>query len=513
MSDFKYNDTNKIKKANPLLRTALKRENKRFYQQQDHLFGDILNINGYPLDSVQREVVFSEDKYTMVIAAAGSGKTTTIIGKIKYLIKAKSIKPEDIIAISFTNESVNSLKESLIKNEVSGINVYTFHKLALSFINKPSIINDDYLEYVIKEYLLSNYYTEKRYIIQKAFKVDDYEIIIRNVDKYIKNLVKIINLCHTADYKTRDFIKVKNSILKKIFFKKCSLLSMLYLIMDLYFLFQEEKNATNSIDFDDMLIEATKRVSSFNLNYKYIIVDEYQDTSLIRVRFLQELINKSNAKLLVVGDDYQSIYRFNGCDINIFLNFKKYFSNPKTIKLINTYRNSQELINISKHFILKNPFQIKKRIRTIKRLKNPIKLVYYYDFNQKSMLIKLLDYINRNYGDYLILGRNNFDLNNILDDKLNYLTVHKSKGLEADNVIIINLENNIYGFPNKMQDSEIEKVLFCEHNRFKFDEERRLFYVALTRTKNYVFLFVNKKNSSIFIEELINDYNIEILSL
>ena len=462
---------------------------------------DLIYVNDYPLDNIQKNVVYSDNKYTIVIAGAGSGKSTTIVGKIKYLVYTKNIDPQDIVAISFTNESTKSLENTLINNRVTGVTVTTFHKLALKFIKKERIINEDYLSYIINEYLLSNYYTYKKIIIEKAFKTD-YSLILKSINKYIKQLTRIICLCHTNNYKLEDFNKARIKILKKIFFKRANLLSLLYITIDIYYIYQEEKESYNAVDFDDMIIKATNNIKKYHLSYKYIIVDEYQDTSTIRVRFLQELIKYSNAKLMVVGDDYQSIYRFNGCDLNIFLNFKKYFPDAKVFKLQNTYRNSQELINISKRFILKNPFQIKKKLKSNKHLYKPIRIVYYTDKNIKKRFNKLINYIDKNIGNYLILGRNNFDLKRYTDKDLNYMTVHKSKGLEADNIVIINLEKNLYGFPNMIKDIPIEKVLFNNIINYQYDEERRLFYVALTRTKNYVFLFVNKNNPSIFIKEI-----------
>ncbi len=513
MSNYKYYDTSEINKYNLFKRRVLKKKNELFYWKMDSLYSDYLVINGYPLDSIQKKVVFSDNKYTMVIAGAGSGKSTTMIGKIKYLTGIKHVNPDDILVISFTNESVNSFKTSLEKNNIFGIKVLTFHKLALLYIDNRIIVGDDYLKYIISEYLLSNYYSNKKEIIKKAFKVDNYKTITNNISIYCKELIKLINLCHTNDFKLNDFFRAKKVIMRQFFWHRLSLLCLLYMIMDIYYLYQEEKHSIGALDFDDMIIKATNNVSNHNINYKYIIVDEYQDTSLIRVKLLQEIIKIANAKLVVVGDDYQSIYRFNGCDLNIFLDFKKYFQNSQVFKLQNTYRNSQDLINITKRFILKNPYQIRKKIVSFKRLLNPIKIVYYNNANKEDKLIKLIKWISDNHGNYLILGRNNFDLRNITEKKFNYLTIHKSKGLEADNVVIINLENSLYGIPNKIKTPKIENILFNNKSKYLYDEERRLFYVALTRTKNYVFLFVNKNNPSIFIKELLKDNIIEILQI
>ena len=92
--------------------------------------------------------------------------------------------------------------------------------------------------------------------------------------------------------------------------------------------------------------------------YKYVIIDEYQDTSLVRFNLIKEILDKTDSKLMVVGDDFQSIYRFTGCDISLFLNFKKYFNKAKILKIQNTYRNSQELIDIAGNFVMKNKHQI-----------------------------------------------------------------------------------------------------------------------------------------------------------
>ena len=132
-------------------------------------------------------------------------------------------------------------------------------------------------------------------------------------------------------------------------------------------------------------------------------------------------------------------------------------------------------------------------------------------------LLKLLDIVVEKYDEILILGRNNFDINKFFlldsdnffvykDKKIKYLTVHASKGLESECVIIINLKDSTLGFPNKIIDNKILKYINNSNDKYPYEEERRLFYVALTRTKNEVFLLVDK-NKSIFIKELIKEYD------
>ena len=267
------------------------------------------------------------------------------------------------------------------------------------------------------------------------------------------------------------------------------------------------------IDFNDMIVLATKYVKENDIKkYKYIIVDEYQDTSYIRYLLLKEIINKTGAKIICVGDDYQSIYRFNGCDLNMFLNFKKYFGYTKVLKINNTYRNSQELINVAGSFIMKNKRQLYKKLKSSKTIKRPIKIMY------GKNLQKLLDIVIKKYQKVLILGRNNFDIEKYfkLDSegyfiyrgvRIRYLTMHASKGLEEECVIIINLIDDVLGMPNKIKDDKILKYVNKNYDKYPYEEERRLFYVALTRTKNEVFLLTEKDKKSIFVKELIKDYS------
>ena len=140
----------------------------------------------------------------------------------------------------------------------------------------------------------------------------------------------------------------------------------------------------------------------------------------------------------------------------------------------------------------------------------PIKIMF------GDNLYKLLDYIYKFHENILVLGRNNLDIskyfkleNNFFvykERKIKYLTVHGSKGLEEECVVIINLKDDTLGFPNKMIENKILSNVVIKTDKYPYDEERRLFYVALTRTKSDVYLLVDKKNPSIFVKELIKDY-------
>ena len=289
---------------------------------------------------------------------------------------------------------------------------------------------------------------------------------------------------------------------------------ILLLIINIYLLYQNKLKENNSIDFDDMINKCTNLVNKDgNLpNWKYIIVDEYQDTSITKFNLINEIINKTNANFLAVGDDFQSIYRFTGCNLHIFLNFQKYFKNSKIFHIINTYRNPQELINIAGTFIMKNKQQLHKILISNKRINNPIYLYETTDYIKT--LKKILNTIKEN--SIFVLGRNNNDITRYIDNTykvednyytynnitFKYLTIHSSKGLEADNIILINMEDNILGFPSKIKEEKILKYVNNTKDYYKYEEERRLFYVALTRTKNRVYIIAPKTNQSIFLKEI-----------
>ncbi len=257
---------------------------------------------------------------------------------------------------------------------------------------------------------------------------------------------------------------------------------------------------------------ATKALNTYHnyKNFKYIIVDEAQDTSFIRLNLIKAIYHLNNSIITAVGDDFQSIYHFSGCLGEIFLNFNDYFPNSKIYYLKYTYRNSQELINIATSFINKNPFQLKKEIISLKHLDKPINIIYYFN------PIKKFKYLLNTVENPLILYRNKKDLFKytskdiiikdnylIYNNKIyNHLTIHSSKGLEAQNIIILNCSNDIDGIPSKIISHPILNYVTKKSDDYPFAEERRVFFVALTRSKEKVYLLVPFNNSSPFIKEI-----------
>jgi DNA helicase IV len=288
----------------------------------------------------------------------------------------------------------------------------------------------------------------------------------------------------------------------------------------------------SEIDFNDMINQATDIVITKKpeYTYQYIIIDEYQDISYSRFNLIKQIRELSGARLICVGDDWQSIYRFAGSDISLFSNFEKYVGKYEQLFIEQTYRNSQSLIDITSKYIQKNAKQISKNPKSKKEpLENPIKFVYYSQDNAEDIFINEMQTLIDKNGNkpILVLGRHSFDINEFIkltpnskikyyertdklevkgfeDIELKYITVHKSKGLEAENVIVLNLKNHLLGFPNKMTDDPMLSLLLSDDEEYRFAEERRLFYVALTRTKNEVVLLI-PTDVSLFAEELLTD--------
>jgi len=439
------------------------------------------------MNEKQLEAVKSLEN-TLVVAGAGSGKTFTIVNKIKFLLDNNIYKENELLIISFTNESVNDLKRKIDYN----LDIMTFHKLAINLINNPNmkISNEYYLKFIINEYFNSygKYNKKQNKLIKRILQ----EIDIDNLKKLI---ITFINL-YKSNYNDINYLLnlyQKSHFINKIYFK---------IILEIYHIYNQELESSNLYDFNDMIKIATNNIinNQIKTNYKYIIIDEFQDTSLNRFKLINAIIKQNNAKIFVVGDDYQSIYRFTGCNLDIFLNFNKLVNNLNIINLDYNYRNPKEIIDVANSFIMKNKNQIKKEKICLKNINKPIKICFYK--NKRTAIEKILKYIDTKY---LILGRNNKDkdLFNVQDKP--FLTIHKSKGLEEDNIILINLTNNNNSLPSKIKNHKvINKIIKTDY--YPYEEERRLFYVALTRTRNNIYLLVPKSNYSIFIKELMKKY-------
>lgn len=373
----------------------------------------------------------------------------------------------------------------------------------------------------------------------------------RYVRKLINLIDRFIGNFKTNGYTVQQFdewqLSAKN-VRTKLFLRICK---------ECYLEYERYLNKHNAIDFSDMinksaiLLKESEAVRS-QINFKYIIVDEYQDISRQRFNLVEALHTNSEAKIIAVGDDWQSIYAFSGSDITLFTKFSEIMGYAELLSITKTYRNSQEVIDIAGNFIQKNTSQIRKSLKSPKTITDPV-IIYTYDsklkekgasarsganYNQAKAVEVAIEQIleydkqsEKKSSSILLLGRFGFDGKNLERSglfeykdygskikclkypKLNitFMTAHASKGLGYDNVIVINGKNETYGFPSKIEDDPVLNYVIKRDNSIDAAEERRLFYVAMTRTKNRVYFIAPEENPSEFLLEIKNDYKNVVL--
>jgi DNA helicase-4 len=288
-----------------------------------------------------------------------------------------------------------------------------------------------------------------------------------------------------------------------------------------------------TIDFDDMLnlsaehIEAGRWTSPYDL----VMVDEFQDASNSRARLVSALVKQPGKFLFAVGDDWQSINRFAGADLSVITDFERRFGKGQVLRLTRTFRCSQELCNISSQFVLKNKAQLSKPVNSETKAYAPTLEVRLAD-NEKSLepgirafLDDLCEQIKAGQIDparkgkisVFALGRYNQDENYLPSDykqrygkhiDLKFVTVHRSKGLEADYVIMPRVAKGRFSVPSTIEDDPVFSLAMPNAETYESAEERRLFYVALTRARRSVTIFSEKGNLSSFVTELIHDLKI-----
>mgnify|MGYP004598276149 FL=1 len=656
----------------------------------------ILPVEGKILDNQQMRCIAKEVHNHLVLAGAGTGKTTTIVGYVKYLLKKKICMPDDILVLSFTNASAAEMSERLHKEMGKPIAAQTFHKLGLDIITtvqgkKPKIHSTDIRQFVRKqldvltqdtdylkklcvyltysgawqktefdfqtedEYLsylkynppvtlkketvksygeldIANFLTQNgiTYVYEQEYPIDtrtsefgqyhpdfylpNYDLYIEyfginrqgNVPPYFtgkngmtaaqtyqegiqwkrelhrKNGTRMIevyayekleeqllprleerlkkagvvftpmsakdmwaDISGTENQKLDRVAELFGTVITLAKSNGCSLEEVrsrnrsfqnlpsintaIDLIEPVYNNYQSMLCSRNEIDFNDMINLASDYVQhgQFTHSYNYVIIDEYQDISQARYRLLDAMRQQKDYRLFCVGDDWQSIYRFSGSDIGFILNFEKYWGAAEISRIETTYRFPQSLISVSSSFIMKNPEQKQKHLRSAiaDHGFSMEKIMGYTDIYAIEFLAERLKELPKG-SSVLFLGRYRFDIK-ILDGhrqfsyqynaalgrtevsfarrtdlQISFMTVHGSKGLQADYVFLLNTKAYGMGFPSQIADAPILQLLLDNCDHYPFAEERRLFYVAITRAKKKVWLVALKENESVFVKEI-----------
>lgn len=255
---------------------------------------------------------------------------------------------------------------------------------------------------------------------------------------------------------------------------------------------------SDQIDFTDAILQATEICrTSHPVEYDYIIVDEFQDISVDRYNFLK-VLREGNppAKLYCVGDDWQSIYRFSGSDMALFNQFPEYFGATEINKIETTYRFGEPLVSLSSNFIQRNKAQIQKNIHSFSSEMRTELEFYAYDRRDYCNTIGQLVASIPSDKSIFLLGRYSFDdyylsfmYQSIKEGnrfyyviggrKIEFLTVHKSKGLEANYVILLQCNKDTYGFPSQVSDDPVLNYVLTKSDQFPYGEERRCIYNRL----------------------------------
>ena len=431
-------------------------------------------------------------------------------GRSKFLTKFEEQKYLAEINLKRTLHSIHNTKL---------IETYSYYNKDKILLNKLERLlsqnNVSFAQVDLKDIFIKIYIEQKDKQFEEFIKLMSTFLSLFKSNNF--QISDLENMILKNEENKNEFLKSRNNLFLKIF-------------KSFYIFYETTLSSTGQIDFNDMINKSTDiiKLGFVPMNYKYIIIDEYQDISVSRFKLIKALQNYTGAKVICVGDDWQSIYRFSGSDIDLFTNFEKYFGASKFLKIEKTYRNSQELIDVASSFVTQNPSQLKKDLKSDKHIQRPLKIVTYSQDITQVVENAITDIVVE-FGDnkeIFLLGRTGFDIFPILEDKnkfkfdenssqltyslfpnlkLTFLTVHKSKGLESDNVIILNMENSLLGFPNRISNDPVLSLVLNDGENFPYAEERRLFYVAITRTKNRTYLIAPENHYSCFLEELISN--------
>ena len=524
-------------------------------------------IEGYSLDRQQIESIENDSQNTLVIAGAGTGKTTTIIGKIKWILnkwlKNKSKTLPRILVISFTHATRVELEKRVLAEVLENdeifkiyhpsdfLRVETFHSLALKIMKSARQNRRAGPEKIrLSEVSFEDFLKQARFNIpeEEAEVYDRLYYLMRNYHIEYQDLKRTNNTEYSWFWQKDLWLKNLKQIQK---------------MEELGREYKKEMASRGEVDFASFLEEAINSLTSIKNSarpewfkifcFNFVIIDEYQDISPLEYALIRNLREKQNFKLFCVGDDWQTIYQFAGSEIDLILDFKKYWGETKIFKIERTYRFPEQLAKTSGKFIMRNKTQLIKDIQGIS-CRDPDQIVEINGPSERTDLNSLhFFFLNlpRNMRVFL-LGRYNFDIKKIShceflnfdyetneprilmpkrpDLNIKFCSAHKSKGLQADYVFIINCRDATLGFPSQVKEKELialaRKALLQKNSQMKlgnsqkgkflnmiwknlrparddeFAEERRLFYVAMTRARKKIFFLTVQEKESPFILEL-----------
>ncbi|MEW2738008.1 DNA helicase IV [Providencia sp. PROV130] len=477
-----------------------------------------------PLNYSQSLSVINGEDNVLVLAGAGSGKTSVLVARAGWLILRGLAKPEQILLLAFGRKAADEMNERIHSRLQQDIEAKTFHALALHIIREGSkkspVISELETDTQKRHTLLLNEWREqcsakkaqakgwREWLSEELqWEIPDGEFWKdeKISTKVATRLDRWLSLMRMHGGSQKDMIENAAEEIRDLFQKSIRLMAPLLKA------WKSALKDEGAIDFSGLIHQAINILEKgrFISPWKHILVDEFQDISPLRAKLLQAL-RKQNKQttLFAVGDDWQAIYRFSGAELDLTTSFEHNFGIGELCALDTTYRFNERIGEIANQFILQNPMQLDKPLNSLTK-GNKKSVILLYEDALERLLDKMSGYVLDDE-TILVLARYHYLKPNILDKaktrwpKLNiqFMTIHASKGQQADHVIICGLNSGKEGFPAPARESIIEQALLPKPEDFDHAEERRLLYVALTRAKQQVWLLYHPEKPSEFVDEL-----------
>ncbi|EKN3609144.1 DNA helicase IV [Yersinia enterocolitica] len=483
------------------------------------------SVESSPLNESQSRAVVNGEDSVLVLAGAGSGKTSVLVARAGWLLRRNEALPEQILLLAFGRQAADEM-DSRIKQRlgVDDIQAKTFHALALQIIQQGSrktpVISKLESDSQARRSLLIKHWqqqcSEKKaqakgwrewLTDELEWDIDDGEFWrdSRLAARLAGRLERWLGLMRMHGGSQAEMIEQADEEVRALFQKRIRLMAPLLKA------WKTALKEEGAVDFSGLIHQAVNLLEKgrFVSTWKHILVDEFQDISPQRAMLLSAL-RKQNKQtcLFAVGDDWQAIYRFSGAELSLTTAFSQNFGESAECALDTTYRFNDRIGEIANRFIQQNPYQLKKPLNSLSQ-GNKKSVVILPSEQLESLLDKLSGFV-KDDERILILARYHHLRPEILQKAttrwpkltIDFMTIHASKGQQADYVIIAGLHEGNDGFPAVVRESILEDVLLPPPEDFPDAEERRLLYVAMTRAKHQVWLLQDTANPSIFVNQL-----------
>ncbi len=482
-------------------------------------------VESSPLNPAQARAVVNGEHSLLVLAGAGSGKTSVLVARAGWLLARGEAAAEQILLLAFGRKAAQEMDERIRERlHTEEITARTFHALALHIIQQGSkkvptiskLENDTAARNKLFISTWRQQCSEKKaqakgwrqwleeemaWTVPEGNFWDD-EKLQRRLASRLDRWVSLMRMHGGAQ---AEMIASAPEEIRDRFGKRVKLMAPLLKA------WKSALKAENAVDFSGLIHQAIVILEKgrFVSPWKHILVDEFQDISPQRAALLAALRKQnSHTTLFAVGDDWQAIYRFSGAQLSLTTAFHQTFGDGDRCDLDTTYRFNNRIGEIANRFIQQNPHQLKKPLNSLTT--GDKKAVTLLDDTQLDALLDKLSGYAKADERILVLARYHHLKPASLEKaatrwpklQLDFMTIHASKGQQADYVIIVGLQEGSDGFPAPARESIMEEALLPVVEDFPDAEERRLLYVALTRARHRVWLLYNKANPSCFVEDL-----------